>query len=138
MHPIVELSLVKDSKQQCVQLPGGRRIVTYGWDGSLRLWDLESGMQIGKNWKDDDDEKAGVHNIALSPKGKTLVSGSHDGKVRLWDVETGKVVAKWTGHTGSVCWSGNGEKVLSGSTDGTASQDRRNAGDQASRPGTRL
>jgi WD40 repeat protein len=32
-----------------VQLPGGRRIVTYGWDGSLRLWDLESGMQIGKS-----------------------------------------------------------------------------------------
>jgi WD40 repeat protein len=44
--------------------------------------------------------------------------------VRLWDVETGKVVAKWTGHTNysvlSVCWSAGGDRVVSGSSDGTA------------------
>jgi WD40 repeat protein len=41
----------------------------------------------------------------------------------LWDVEIGKVVAKWTGHTSAVwtvCWSIDGERVLSGCEDGTA------------------
>ncbi|KIK33187.1 hypothetical protein CY34DRAFT_723454 [Suillus luteus UH-Slu-Lm8-n1] len=105
-------------------LPGGRRIMTCSWDGSLRLWDLESGAQIGEDWKDEEEEeKSGVRDIALSPNGKTLVTGSSDRKVRLWDVETGKVIQRWTGHTTivtSVCWSAGGDRVVSGSTDGTA------------------
>ncbi|KAG2343317.1 WD40 repeat-like protein [Suillus weaverae] len=104
-------------------LPGGRRIITCSWDGSLRLWDLESGEQIGEDWRDDEEKKAGVYSMALSPNGKTVISGSGDGTVRLWDVETGKVVAKWTGNAESVpsvCWSAGGKRVLSGSEDGTA------------------
>ncbi|KIK32894.1 hypothetical protein CY34DRAFT_100573 [Suillus luteus UH-Slu-Lm8-n1] len=106
-----------------VHLPGGRRIVTCSWDGSLRLWDLESGAQIGEDWRDDEAKKAGVNNMALSPNGKTVVSGCWDGKVKLWDVKTGKVIQRWTGHTDvvtSVCWSADGDRVVSGSTDGTA------------------
>jgi tricorn protease-like protein len=83
---------------------------------------LESGTQIGKDWRDEGTKKAWIYNIALSPNGKTLVSGNHDGKVRLWDVEMGKVVAKWTGHSEgvmSVCWSAGGNRVVSGSRDGT-------------------
>jgi WD40 repeat protein len=41
----------------------------------------------------------------------------------LWDVEMGKVILKWKGHTDwvtSVCWSPNGERVVSGGFDGTA------------------
>jgi WD40 repeat protein len=101
-------------------LPGGRRIVTCSFDGSLRLWEIESGTQLGDDWRDDGDN-AVVFNIALSPNSKTVASGSRDGKVRLWDVGTKKVVAKWTGHTDivrSLCWSVDGERVVSGSDDG--------------------
>jgi len=101
-------------------LPDGRRIITSSFDGSLRLWNLESGVQIGNDWHDDGKEA--VWSIALSPNGKTVASGSWDGKVRLWDVETEKVVAKWTGHADIVrllCWSVDGERVVSGSKDGT-------------------
>ena len=104
-----------------MHLPGGRRIITCSCDGSLRLWDLESGAQIGNDWRDGDEER--VLTIALSPSGNTVASTSPDGTVRLWDVETGKVIARWTGHTHivkSVCWSADGERVLSGSDDGTA------------------
>ncbi|KIK32915.1 hypothetical protein CY34DRAFT_18720 [Suillus luteus UH-Slu-Lm8-n1] len=103
-------------------LPCGKRIITCSFDGSLRLWDLESGAQVGGEWRDEGDE-AGVWVMALSPNGKTLVGGSIDGTVRLWDVEMRKVVLKWEGHSGfvmSVCWSPNGERVVSGSYDGTA------------------
>ena len=101
-------------------LPDGRRIITCSVDGSLRLWNLESGTQIGDDWRDGGNEQVCI--IGLSPNSKTVASGSVDGKVRLWDVETKKVVAKWTGHTAaarSLCWSVDGERVVSGSSDGT-------------------
>ncbi|KAG2344619.1 WD40 repeat-like protein [Suillus weaverae] len=103
-------------------LPGGQRIITCSGDGSLRLWDRESGAQIGDEWRDEGDE-AEIRTMALSPNGKTIASGSQGGTVRLWNVETGKVVVKWKGHTKSVksvCWSPNGERVVSGSYDGMA------------------
>jgi WD40 repeat protein len=101
-------------------LPCGKRIVTCSSDGSLRIWDLESGAQIGEEWRDGEH---GVRTIALSPDGETLVSGSCDGTVRLWDVEMGKVVLKWKGHNmgvTSACWSSNGERVVTGSYGGMA------------------
>ncbi|KIK34394.1 hypothetical protein CY34DRAFT_812948 [Suillus luteus UH-Slu-Lm8-n1] len=103
-----------------IHLPGGERIMTCSSDGSLRVWNMKSGEQIGDKWQDGENP---VRMIALSPDGKTVVSGSRDGAVRLWDIDTGKVIAKWVGHTegiGSVCWSRNGQRVLSGSYDGTA------------------
>jgi WD40 repeat protein len=111
-----------DQVRGVLHLPGGRRIITCSEDGSLRLWDLESGAQVGDDWRDECD-KAAVFTIALSPNGHTVASGSDDGKVRLWDVETGEVIAKWIGHADwvrSVCWSANGQQVVSGSDDGTA------------------
>ncbi|KAG2753641.1 WD40 repeat-like protein [Suillus brevipes Sb2] len=101
-------------------LPNGRRIITCSTDGSLRLWDLKSGTQIGEDWR---DENPGVWSMALSPNGEIVASGCTDGKVRLWDVETRKVIATWTGHSNVVralCWSADGERVASGSWDGTA------------------
>jgi WD40 repeat protein len=105
-----------------IHLPGGHRIMTCSLDGSLRVWNLKTGKQIGEDWRDGDSE---VWSIVLSPDGKKVVSGSHDGPVRLWDIDTCKVVKKWTGHTRpvvSVCWSRDGRRVLSGSDDGTARQ----------------
>jgi len=103
-------------------LPDGRRIITCSHDGSFRLWERESGAQIGNDWQDDEDDE-GVCTIALSPNGETVASGSRGGMVKLWNIETRKVIARWTGHTKvvwSVCWSGNGRRVVSGSNDGTA------------------
>ena len=101
-------------------LPDGRRIITCSDDSSLRLWEIESGTQIGDDWRDGGRE--GVWSIALSPNSKTVASGGRDGKVRLWDVETKKVVAKWTGHADivrSLCWSADGDLMVTGSYDGT-------------------
>jgi len=107
--------------QGVVHLHDRRHIVTSSWDHSLRLWDRESGAQIGNDWLDDGDNPR-VYTITLSPNGLTLASGSIDGTMRLWDVETKKAIAKWTGHTGrvhSVCWSMDGKRVASGSDDRT-------------------
>jgi len=111
-----------------VHLRDRRRIITSSYDGSLRIWNLESGVQIGNDWRGDEggdggDGKDVAWIIALSPNGKTIASGGPSGKVRLWDVETEKVVGRWTGHTDattmSLCWSAEGERVVSGYYDGT-------------------
>ncbi|KAG1721081.1 quinon protein alcohol dehydrogenase-like superfamily [Suillus paluster] len=102
-----------------IHLPGGERVITCSWDGSLRVWNLESGKQIGDDWRDGDIK---VWTIALSPDGKKVVSGSFDGAMRLWVIDTGKVIARWIGHTNivtSLCWSRDGRRVLSGSHEGT-------------------
>ncbi|OAX33430.1 WD40 repeat-like protein, partial [Rhizopogon vinicolor AM-OR11-026] len=103
-----------------INVPGGQRIITCSADGSLRVWNLKTGLPIGKAWQDGESE---VYAIALSPDRKKVVSGDRDVVVKLWNVDTGKVVAKWTGHTEevrSVCWSRDGLRVLSGSSDGSA------------------
>jgi WD40 repeat protein len=94
-------------------------------DASLRLWDLKSGTQIGEDWR---DENSGGWYMALSPNGEIVARGCIDGKVILWDIETRKVIARWTGHTDVVealCWSADGERVASGSWDGTVQSFRK-------------
>ncbi|KAG1882615.1 WD40-repeat-containing domain protein [Suillus subluteus] len=108
-----------DLLEGAIHLPGGQRMMTCSRDGSLRVWNLKNGKQVGEDWRDGD---SGVWTIALSPDGKKVVSGSEDGRVRLWDMDTSKLITKWTGHTEtvmSVCWSQDGERVVSGSYDGT-------------------
>ncbi|KAG2125745.1 WD40-repeat-containing domain protein [Suillus clintonianus] len=104
-----------------LHLPGGQQIITCSYNNSsLRVWDLESGAQVGEAWTDEGSGH--VFDIELSPDGKTIASGSEDGAVRLWDIDTGKVVKKWTGHTKwvqYVSWSPDGQRVVSGSKDET-------------------
>jgi len=87
-----------------IHLPGGQQILTCSDDGSLAVWNLQTGKHIA-NWQDGG---SAMNSIALSLDGKKVVSGSSDGRVRLWSIEIGKVIAKWTGHTAfvlSVCWN---------------------------------
>jgi len=86
--------------------------MTCALDRSLRVWNLESGVQIGKDWRDGEHA---MITMALSPDGKKVVSGSGDGAVRLWDPDRGKVVAiwtlgdsTWTQRILSVCWNRDG------------------------------
>jgi WD40 repeat protein len=101
-----------------LHLRDGQRIMTCSVDGSLRVWDMESGKQIGEDWR---DQGATMNTIALSPDGKKVLSGSGDGTVRLWKIDTAKVIAKWTGHTAdvrSLCWNVDGRRVVCGANDG--------------------
>jgi len=109
-----------DWVRSVMHLTGRQRMVTSSDDGSLREWNLETGEQIGNDWRDGESR---VSAAALSPNGKKIVSGGEDGIVKLWDIDASKIIAKWTGHEGdiaSVCWNRDGGRILSGSYDGIA------------------
>ena len=60
----------------------GRRILA--WSDDVRLWDLETGQQIGETMK----HKAPVRGAAMSKDGRTYLSWARDDTLRLWDAAT--------------------------------------------------
>jgi WD40 repeat protein len=92
--------------------PDGQRIVSASEDGSLKLWDAFTGMEITNL----SGHKKPVWRCAFSPDGHRIVSGSADGTLILWEAATGARLAEMTGHAGPVMgcsFSRDGSRILS-------------------------
>jgi WD40 repeat protein len=100
--------------------PDGKRIVTSGWDNTLRLWDVATGEQIGAPFTGHTDR---VLSADFSLDGKQIVSGSADKTIRIWDVFSHKQIGDpFIGHTadvGAVAFNPDRTRVVSGSKDTT-------------------
>ena len=78
--------------------PDGSRIVSGSSDTTLRLWDADSGQQIGEPLS---GHTGTVLSVAFSPDGSRIVSGSDDTTLRLWDADSGQQIGEpLSGHTG--------------------------------------
>ncbi len=62
--------------------PDGRTLAARGLDGSVRVWDLPGGKEIGP-FK---GHEGSVTALAFAPDGKTLASGGSDTTILLWDL----------------------------------------------------
>jgi serine/threonine protein kinase len=97
----------------------GRRALSGGRDGTIRLWDLASGRVLLPEVHDGP-----VVTVALSPDGRIGVSGSLDRTVRVWDLDPDHAVGMYrlVGHTGAVfavALAQGGRIALSGGEDKT-------------------
>jgi WD40 repeat protein len=100
--------------------PDGRRIVTAQFDGSLRLWDAETGQPIGSPLT---GHRGVAEVVTYSTDGHRIVSGGDDKTVRVWNADTGQPIGQpFVGHTDKVTClaiSPNGHLIVSGSADRT-------------------
>jgi WD40 repeat protein len=89
--------------------PDGRRLVTGGSDGVVRLWDAASGAAL-EQWPGHTDE---IWVLALAPDGQRLATGSDDGTLRVWDMATGQTIhtLEFEGEVESVDFSPDGQRL---------------------------
>ncbi|GBE86786.1 predicted protein [Sparassis crispa] len=121
------------SKHVLVQTTGGVTtlacaadgvVVSGSEEGTLTLWDAESGRQLAVHEAHTD----GICAIGVSPDGRALLSAGRDEVVLLWDLnpksEGGAVVrGQLEGHEGFVdafAWAPDGRTVVTGAVDFTA------------------
>jgi tetratricopeptide (TPR) repeat protein len=98
--------------------PDGRRVLSSGYDNTVRLWDLATGQEVRRFV----GHKGLVHGLAFLPGGMQIITSGSDGTVRLWDVESGKEVRQFPGHEGPVqglALSPDGKRLLTGGRDKT-------------------
>jgi WD40 repeat protein len=71
--------------------PDGKRIVSGGWDKTVRVWDADTGKPVGQPLT---GHTGRVFSVAFSPDGKRIVSGSDDKTLRLWNADTGQPIGQ--------------------------------------------
>lgn len=92
--------------------PDGRHVLSGGADGTVRLWNVESGEESGCMLGHRDK----VWAVAFAPDGKRAVSAGKDKTVRLWDLERGREARCFEGRTNrSVALSPDGQFAVTGS-----------------------
>ena len=105
-----------DRVMAVVALPDAKQILTAGHDGTIRLWDVDSGAEV----RQFGEPGLAVQCLDVSADGKFLVSGGRDNLVRVWEIETGAAWAELIGHSGAVwdvSFSPDGGYLLSASHD---------------------
>jgi TIR domain/WD domain, G-beta repeat len=97
--------------------PNGQIVATGSQDGSLRLWDINTGKTLSVLR----DHLGIVSGMAFSPDGALLAGASWNGDVAVWAIPSGILFSRFTGHKDAiigVAFGSDGKTLLSRSIDG--------------------
>ncbi len=109
----IDLGLMKD----------GSQLVTVGYDGMLKVWDLVSGNEVIAFQAHDD----WIHRLDVSPDGRIVATASQDGAAKLWDTDSWELLLTLEGHeivnafydgVSDVAFSPNGSRLATSGGDG--------------------
>ncbi len=84
--------------------PGGRRLASATWDGTVRIWDLDTGKPV----RVFRGPRGFAITAAYSPDGSRIASAFTDGTIRIWDPADGREALRLD------CESSKGASPLSG------------------------
>jgi WD40 repeat protein len=102
----------------CLASADGRRFVSGASDGTVTLWDAETGAELASVAAHDEYVSAG----ALSPDGRWIASGALDGMLRVFNASTLEPGPRLGRHGSNVGWcafSPDGTTLATCSGDGT-------------------
>ncbi|CAE6454116.1 unnamed protein product [Rhizoctonia solani] len=119
-HPCVKVITHQQAAQSLSLSPDGSRVILGYSDGSLDMWDLQTGARIGEVLVGHKDSVACV---VVSSNGYHVASGSFDTTVRVWDtsgdLKSSKVLVGHSGPVHTVAFSPDSTILASGSSDKT-------------------
>lgn len=117
-RPVKKLEIASGA-QTIALSPDGKRVVSGGYSGTLRLWDPKTGATIGTPIR---GHKNTITSIAFSPDGTRIASASNDGTVRLWHSDNltaiGPPLDGRDGAVLTVAFSPDGTRIVSGGAEG--------------------
>ncbi|HRO58251.1 MAG TPA: hypothetical protein PK177_03645, partial [Burkholderiaceae bacterium] len=103
--------------------PDGRRLVSAGNDGALRLWDVDDDGTIRATDRRMARHVGAVKAVAFSPSGELIVSGGDDGTLRIWNAVDGSYQGALLGEHNapvtSIAFHPRGHQLVSASEDST-------------------
>jgi len=71
--------------------PDGRKIITSDYNGTVRIWETESGKELQQlRWHESKNTNFfsnTVFSAVFSPDGKKIATASADKTVRIWNLE---------------------------------------------------
>ena len=106
----------------------GRRALSSSQDGTLRIWNLDSGRQIRVLTEEATADESifshlgEINDVALTPDEQRAVAATANSKIAIWDLIHGSQLAALRGHrhhVRSVAVTPDGTRVVSGSWDDT-------------------
>jgi WD40 repeat protein len=102
-------------------LPGGKRVITSSYDGTVRVWDIDTPDTDDKPWVLDVGGQ--VTAVSVMPDGERVVVGSWDKTMQVWDLKTRRRLFAVESHQGpvtSIAVLPDGSRIATGSSDKSA------------------